>query len=431
MLEMTSDKIFNKHHQSMAVAQGVYHELAFKTGQGSYLYDYEGRKYIDLAVGICTGPLGHCHPEVVKEIKDQAGILIHTSMVGYYKENIEHAELLKSTGPDSLRDGKVLFMNSGSEAIEAALKMTRMVSRRPIIIAFMGGFHGRPMGALAATASKSSYKKGITGLMVGVQHAVYPYCYRCPMGHKSVETCGLACINIIKKLIKHTVPPEDLAGILFEPMAGENGYIVPPSEFVQELRKICDETGALLIADEIQTGLGRSGKMWACEHHEVEPDVLVFGKAAGGQMPLGGFIAKKDIVDKWEKGSHGSTYGGHPISCRAGKKTVEIILQEKLADRASILGQHIVDRFNEAKKEIPAIGDVRGMGLMVGVELIKKDGNPNKELVMQVLKESGKRGAVITNVADSTLRISPPLNISKKDIDQGVDILLQTIIDLG
>lgn len=428
---LTTADVITRHRQSMAQAQGVYHELVFVRGEGPYLYDPEGKRYIDMAVGICTGPVGHCHPEVVAAIKDQADRLVHTSMVGYYDANVRHAELLKSVAPPSLRDGRVLFLNSGSEGVEAALKMARMVTRRPSVISFMGAFHGRPMGALAATGSKSSYKKGLSGLMPGMYHAVYPYCYRCPMGHGGPDGCHLACINMVHKLLKHVVPAEDLAAIIIEPMAGENGYVMPPSAFIQELRHICDETGAMLIADEVQTGLGRLGTMWGCDLHGVEPDVIVFGKGAGGQMPLGGFIGKSDIVQQWPSGAHGSTYGGHPISCRAGRAAVEIIIRDGLPARVARLGKQARERFNSAKKELAAIGDVRGQGFMIGVELIKPDGSPDRDLTLAVRAEAGKRGAVVTNVADSTLRISPPLNIPEDVLNEGVGILINTIRDLS
>jgi len=415
----------------MAPAQSVYHDLVFVRGEGAFLYDPEGNRYIDMAVGICTGPVGHCHPEVVAAIKDQAEKLLHTSMVGYYDENVRHAELLRSIAPYSLRDGRVIFLNGGGEGVEAALKMARMVLRRPSVISFMGGFSGRQMGALSATGSKSFYRKGLSGLLPGAYHGIYPYCYRCPMEHSDNTLCKLACINMVHKLLKHVVPPEDLAAIIIEPMAGENGYVYPPSEFIKQLRKICNETGALLILDEVQTGLGRTGKMWCCELHGVEPDVIVFGKSAGGQMPLGGFIGKRDIVERWEKGAHGSTYGGHPVSCRAGRATLEIIIRDNLPERVSRLGEYIQNQFKQAQKELPVIGDVRGAGFMVGLELINADGSPNRDLALTVLAQAGKRGAVITNVADSTLRLSPPLNISNDVLGEGINILIQTIRDFS
>ncbi|WP_051533931.1 aspartate aminotransferase family protein [Desulfitibacter alkalitolerans] len=430
MINPTVKEVIARHHQAMSPAIGHYQEIAFEKGDGFYLYDFEGNQYIDFAIGIATCSIGHCHPEVVKAIQDQAAKLIHTSMVGYYLENVEYAELIKQIVPPTLQDGKVLLMNSGSEAVEAALKLVRMVSKRTMILAFSGGFHGRPMGALAATASASVYRKGLSSLLVGVQHAVYPYCYRCPLGHKSKETCDLACVTLIRQILKTTLPADELAGILIEPIAGEFGYIVPPKEFIEELRKICDEAGAALIFDEIQTGAGRTGKMFACEHYSIEPDVLIFAKAAGGGMPLGGFIAKKEIGDKWAVGSHGSTFGGNPLSCQAGKKTLEVIIRDNLVQNASEIGKSIIDKFNNAKEDLPAIGEVRGLGLMIGVELIKSDGSPNTELMKKVLVEAGNRGLVLCKAGESVVRICPPLNITKDIADEAVDIILQIIVDL-
>lgn len=430
MEKISSQEVVQRHNTSMGPAVGHYQEISFDWGEGSILYDFEGKKYIDLVVGICTCNVGHCHPEVVEKIREQIGRLMHTSSIGYYRENVEYAELIRRVSPTSLRDGKITFVNSGSEAAEAGLKMARMVTRRPTVIAFMGGFHGRPMGALAATASDSSYRKGITGLMVGVQHGLYPNCYRCPLGYKSAETCNLACADIVRQMLKHTVPKEDLAGIIMEPMAGESGYIVPPTAFVREMRKICDETGACLIFDEIQTGFARTGKMFASEHHGVDPDILVFAKAVGGGLPLGGILAKKKLADKWVAGSHGSTFGGNPVACVSGKKTLEIILRDKLADRAAVMGKFIMEKFNAVKKDIPAIGDVRGLGLMIGVELITRDGKPDNALMKRVLAEAGRRGVVLVKAGDSVLRICPALNIPEEVADEGIDIVIQVIKDM-
>jgi len=427
----TSEEVINRYNQVMVPAVGHYQQISFARGEGSYLWDFEGNKYIDLAGGIATCTIGHCHPEVVREITDQASILTHTSTVGYYKENVEFAELLRSQVPKYMQDGKVIFLNSGSESIEAALKMARMISNRSTVMAFLGGFHGRPMGALAATASSAAYRKGLSGLMVGVVHAVYPYCYRCPLGHRSKKTCGLACADLIRQFIKYTVPASDLAAILLEPLAGEGGYIVPPSEFIKEVRTICDETGALMIVDEIQTGVGRTGKMFCFEHFGVEPDVIVFAKAAGGGMPIGGFIARKEYADQWIPGAHGSTFGGNPVSCRAGKKTLEIILRDKLAERAARLGDYAMAKLSAAKQEIPEIGDVRGLGLMIGIELINRYGSPNPALLKKVLAEAGKRGVILIKAGESVIRLCPALNIPKETLDRSLEIIIETISDMA
>lgn len=427
MAKWTVTDVAKRHDSSLAATVFHYSTVAIERGEGVYLYDYEGKKYLDFAAGICVCNVGHSHPEVVEVLQDQVKRLIHVSNTAYYRENVEIAELLKRIGPNNMRDGYALFVNSGSEAVEAALKLARMVSRKPAILAFMGGFHGRPMGALSATASSASYRSGLTGLLVGVQHAPYPYFYRDIFKSKTPEECGERCLSYIEEILQHTLPPEDLAGILVEPVAGEGGYIVPPTNFIQGLRRICDRTGSYLIFDEIQTGIGRTGKMFAYEHFDVEPDILILAKAIGGGLPLGCIMAKKDIFERWKTGSHGSTFGGNPVACACGKKSIEIIERDNLLEHATKVGAHIKKRLDEAKKEVPAIGDVRGLGLMIGVELINQDGTPAVDLIKKVLLEANKRGLILTKAGASVIRICPPLIITTQQADEGVDIIIDSI----
>ena len=429
--KFTSKEIIEKHNQLMSQAVGHYVQVAFERGEGSYLYDFEGKKYLDFAMGICVCNVGHCHPEVVRVVQEQAAKLMHTSSIGYYKENIEFAELIKQIGPPSMRDSKVIFVNSGSEAVEVALKIPRMVLRKSNIIAFLGGFHGRPMGALAATATNSTYRKGMTGLMVGVQHGIFPNVYRNPFGVHDPEKLSDICLKIVEEIIDHIVPAEDLAGILVEPQQGEGGYIPAPKKFIQGLRKVCDKTGSALIFDEIQTGFGRTGKMFAYEHFSIEPDMVAFAKSAGGGLPLGGVIATKKLMDNWLTGSHGTTFGGNPVACRCGMKTLEIIQRDNLVENAANLGVYAIDKLNEAKKEIPAIGDVRGLGLMIGVELVNKDGSPATDLIKAFMEEVPKRGLVVIKAGKSVIRICPALNISKEELNEGLDIIIETLKDLS
>jgi len=428
---VNSQGVIRKHHQIMSDAVGHYVKVAFDRGEGSYLYDFEGKKYLDMAVGICVCNVGHCHPEVVSAVQTQVAKLMHTSSIGYYKENLELADMLLENSPKSMKDGRVLFVNSGSEAIEVALKIPRMVLRKPTVIAFLGGFHGRSLGALAATASNANYRKGMTGLMVGVQHAIFPNVYRNPFGVHNSDKLSDICLNIVKDLINHTVSPEDLAGILVEPQQGEGGYIPAPKKFIQGLREICNQTGSKLIFDEIQTGFGRTGKMFAFEHYDVEPDIIAFAKPVGGGLPLGGVIAKKDLMEKWTTGSHGSTFGGNPVSCVCGKKTLEIILRDNLIENAAKLGKFAIDKLNQAKEDIPAIGDIRGMGLMIGVELINSDGSPAEELIKKFLMEIPKRGVIVLKAGKSVVRICPALNITREQLEEGLNIIIETIKDLS
>jgi len=429
--EFNSKELIKKHHEIMADAVGHYVQVAFDRGEGSYLYDFEGKKYLDFAVGICVCNLGHCHPEVVSAVQEQAAKLMHTSSIGYYKENIELAEMILKNGPKSTQDGRIIFANSGSEAIEVAIRIPRMVLRRSNIIAFLGGFHGRPMGALAATASNASYRKGLTSLMVGVQHAIFPNVYRNPFGVHDPDKLSDICLDIVKDMIDHIIPAEDLAGILVEPQQGEGGYIPATKKFIKGLREICDKTGSSLIFDEIQTGFGRTGKMFAYEHFDIEPDIIAFAKPVGGGLPLGGVIATKELMEKFAAGSYGTTFGGNPVSCVCGKKTLEIIQRDKLIENAAKLGEYATKKLNKAKEEVSAIGDVRGMGLMIGVELINNDGSPAVELIKKFMTEIPKRGVVITKAGKSVIRICPALNITKEQLDEGLNIIIQTVKDLS
>jgi 4-aminobutyrate aminotransferase len=305
-----STELIERDHASIAGTIYRYTDIAFERGEGVYLYDFEGRKYLDFVAGIATINVGHCHPKVVDAICDQAQNLIHgASHVGYMKPYVDMLEALKAVGPGDLKNGKGILVNSGSEAVETGVKLARYVTNRPMIIAFTDSFHGRSMGALSLTASSPLYRQHLSSLLTGVYHLPYPYCYRCPLLHESPETCNLACLNLVEKALQTVVPPEDFAGIIIEPIAGEGGYIIPPDGFLVGLREICDRHGALLIADEVQSGIGRTGKMFAVEHWDVDPDILCLAKALGGGLPLGAILARVELIDAWPPAAHGTTFG--------------------------------------------------------------------------------------------------------------------------
>ncbi len=423
-----SSELIERDHTTVAATIYRYTNIAFQRGEGVYLYDCEGRRYLDFVAGIATMNVGHCHPAVVEAICDQARTLIHGAChVGYMEPYVDLLEALKAVAPGDLKNGKGILMNSGSEAVETGIKLARYVTNRPMILAFTDSFHGRAMGALALTASNTLYRRRLAGLLTGVYHTPYPYCYRCPLKHESPETCGLACLNLVEKALQTVVPPEDLAGIVVEPIAGEGGYIVPPDGFLQGLREICDRHGALLIADEVQTGLGRTGKMFAVEHWGVVPDVLCLAKALGGGLPLGAMLARADLIDAWPPAAQGTTFGGNPIACRAGLASLRIIQEENLMAHAVEVGNYIQNRFREAQRELPIIGNVRGKGLMVAVELINADGSPASEIIKAVIKEIGAQGVVMTKCGASSLRIAPPLIITQEQAEEGVDIIIETL----
>ena len=420
--------LIGRDHATVASAIYRYTDIAFERGEGVYLYDFEGRKYLDFVAGIATMNVGHCHPEVVEAIADQARTLIHGAChVGYMDPYVQMLESLKAVAPGELQKGKGILVNSGSEAVETGIKLARYVTNRSMILAFTESFHGRPMGALALTASNALYRERLAGLLTGVHHTPYPYCYRCPLKHKSPETCGLACLNLVEKVLETVISPRDLAAIIVEPIAGEGGYIVPPDGFLQGLRAICDRHGALLIADEVQSGLGRTGRMFAVEHWGVVPDVVCLAKSLGGGLPLGAMLARAELADGWPPAIHGTTFGGNPVACQAGLATLRIVQEENLMAHAVEVGDCIQTRFREAQEELPAIGDVRGKGLMVGVELINADGSPASEVIQAVLQESRARGMVLTKCGTSTLRFAPPLIITQEQAGEGVAAILDLL----
>jgi 4-aminobutyrate aminotransferase len=424
-----SSELIERDRATVAGSIYRYTDIAFQRGEGVYLYDFEGRSYLDFVAGIATMNVGHGHPAVVEAICEQARMLIHGAChVGYMEPYVELLESLKAVAPGVLQNGKGILVNSGSEAVETGIKLARYVTNRLMILAFTDSFHGRAMGALALTASSTSYRQRLTSLLTGVHHTPYPYCYRCPLKHQSRETCGLACLNLVERALETVLPPQDLAGIIVEPIAGEGGYIVPPDGFLQGLREICDRHGALLITDEVQTGLGRTGKMFAMEHWDVVPDVICLAKALGGGLPLGAILARADLVDAWPPAAQGTTFGGNPVACRAGLATLRIVQDEGLMARAVAVGAYIQGRFREAQAGLPIIGDVRGKGLMVGVELINADGSPADEVVKAVMKDSRAGGIVLTKCGASTLRFAPPLIITQEQAKEGVDIVLETLV---
>jgi 4-aminobutyrate aminotransferase len=426
--DISSTELIERDQAAVAATIYRYTDIAFQRGEGVYLYDFEGRQYLDFVSGIATMNVGHNHPAVVDAICDQAQTLIHgASHVGYMKPYVDMLESLKKVAPGELSNGKGILVNSGSEAVETGIKLARYVTNRSMILAFTDSFHGRTMGALALTASNTVFRQRLPGLLTGVYHTPYPYCYRCPLKYQSAEDCGLACLNLVEKALESVVPPEDLAGIIVEPIAGEGGYIVPPEGFLAGLWEICDRHGALLIADEVQSGIGRTGKMFAVEHWDVEPDVICLAKALGGGLPLGAILARADLMDQWPPAAQGTTFGGNPIACRAGLATLKIIQEGELMPHAVDVGDYIQSRFRGAQRKLPIIGDVRGKGLMVAVELINADGSPASEIIKGVIKEMGAKGIVLTKCGASALRFAPPLIITQEQARTGVEIIIDVL----
>jgi len=427
-----SAQLLARDKAAVSTAVGRYNEIVFARGEGSYVYDLDGKRYIDLAAGIATNAIGHCHPRVVEAIIDQAKTLLHAGTpVGYTSVYVEMLEELKSTLPAPLSNGKGMLLNSGGEAVEAALKMARTMTKRPMVLAFTGSFHGRPQGALAATGSSSHYRKGMSALLTGVTHVPYPDCGSCAFGHgpRAPENCCGVWKNMIQMTLDKLVHPDDLAAIIVEPIAGEGGYVVPPPDFLKTLREFCDKTGALLIADEVQTGLGRTGAWWGFEGSGAVPDIIAFGKAVGGGLPLGGIMATKPLGERWPSGSHGSTFGGNPVSCRAGIETIRVIREENLLGNAMDVGAHLKARLEAERASLPILGGVRGKGLMVAADLVAGNKPLDPKAFKKVLADIAANGVILTKCGAASLRFALALNITREQIDAALEQVFDVLAE--
>ena len=407
-----------------------WYPLVIKTGKGAIVEDVDGNVYIDLNSGLAVLNVGHLHPKVVEAIKRQAEKLIHYSLTDfYYEEAVEAAEKLISISPIS--DGKVFFANSGAETVEGTLKIARghFEGKRPYVIAFLGAFHGRTMGAMTLTASKPVHRKGFAPLVPCVIHVPYPYPYRCPFKAETPEECGEAVLGYLEDWVfSKLVDPSEVSLILAEPIQGEGGYIVPPDNFFPGLRRLADKYGILLAIDEVQSGMGRTGKWFAIEHWGVVPDIMTSAKAVAGGLPLGAIIGKKNVMDL-PKGSHATTFGGNPVTLAALKAVIDVIKEERLLERAEKLGSEILKYFKDLQEEMPIIGDVRGKGLMIGVELVRdrRTKEPAKKELAEILMRSFKKGVLVIGAGVSTIRIAPPLVIPEDLLWKALDIVSENL----
>jgi len=403
-------------------------QFVAKRGQGCYQQDEDGNTFLDFSAGIAVVNTCHCEPSVVKAIKDQAETLIHTGPLNFTDLQVKLAEKL-STYAHGDTPKRVFFTNSGTEAVEGAIKLARYASKRPGIVSFLGGFHGRSFGAMSVSTSKAAQRERYMPLMGGVYQAIYPNCYRCPINHEYPK-CELACLNYIEDvLFKNIVSSEEVAAFLVEPIQGEGGYIVPPDEFHGKLKALAEKYNILYIVDEIQTGIGRTGKNFAMEWWGVEPDIICLAKGIASGMPLGAIVAK-DKLFTWGPDSHGSTFGGNLISCAAALATLKVIEEEHLLENAIRQGNRIMERLEEIKSKCEIIGDVRGKGLMIGFEIVENRQNKkmNKKIRDKIIVDAFNKGLLVIPCGESTIRICPPLKINETEIDEGMAVLENCII---
>ena len=400
-----------------------WYPLVAESGSGCIVKDVDGNEFVDFNSGIVVLAVGHSHPRVVKAIKEQVEKLIHYSWTDfYYKPIIDLGEELTKITPGSFPK-KVFFSNSGAEANEAAMKMTRWHTRKQLFLAYTGSFHGRSFGTMALTASKPIQRRHFFPLLSEVTHVPYPYCYRCPFGLQYPE-CKMWCVDFIEQevLMKYH-PPEDTAAMFIEPIQGEGGYVVPPEDYFPRLKKMLDKYEILMVDDEIQSGMGRTGKWFAIEHWNVTPDIITTAKALASGLPIGATIAKEEIMD-WEGGSHANTFGGNPVACSSALAVIDIIKEEKLMENATRQGAYLMKRLKEMQQKYPIIGDVRGKGLMIGVELVKdpQTKEPAAQECLEVMNKCFKRGLAIITAGKCTMRIAPPLIITRETIDAGLEV---------
>ena len=405
--------------------------LVVDKAKGLWVHDVDGNIFLDFTSGIAVNATGHCHPQVVKAIQMQAKQLLHMSGTDfYYTPQIILAEKLANLAPGR-GTKRVYFGNSGAEAVEAAFKLARWHTKRELNIAFFGAFHGRTMGALSLTASKTIQKKYYNPLVPGITHIPYAYCYRC-VYNLTYPKCGLYCVHWVEDtLFRTTVPAEEVAAIFVEPIQGEGGYIVPPPEFHKELYKIAKKYGILYVADEVQSGMGRTGKMFAMQHFGVTADIMSLAKGIASGMPLGATIAPAKIMN-WEAGSHASTFGGNPLSCQAAMATIEL-LENNMMKNAANQGKHLIESLREMQKTYECMGDVRGKGLMVAVELVKdrQTKEPATDWRSRIIKKSFEKGLLVLGCGENSIRFCPSLSVTSNEVDSGLSIFEESVREVA
>jgi 4-aminobutyrate aminotransferase len=420
-------EIIERDHKVVSPSYPRAADLVISHARGSEIWDVDGNRYLDFVAGIAVNSTGHSHPKVVKAIQDQAEKFIHISSDYYHSLWVEIAEKLSDIAPFS--EPAVSFLtNSGTESVEAAIKLARHHTGRSNFIGFLGAFHGRTMGSVSFTASKALYHKGFYPLMGGVTHVPYPDPYRPMLASNPGEDYGETVVRYIEEQILGRLhDPEEVAGILVEPIQGEGGYVVPSPGFFPALRALCDKHGILLIVDEVQSGVGRTGKWWAIEHFGVEPDIVATAKGIASGVPFGAMVARQSVVT-WPMGAHGNTYGGNPLACAASLATLDLIENEYMENAAEV-GTYMMDALEEIQMRHPKIGQVRGKGLMLGVELVedRDTKKPAKHLRDRTEELAFEHGLVVMGCGPSTIRIAPPLCLTKSEADEGLTIFEEAL----
>jgi 4-aminobutyrate aminotransferase len=423
-------RVVELDHQYTSPSYTRSYPLVARRGRGALIEDVDGNRFLDFSAGIAVVATGHCHPEVVAAIQEQAAELIHMSGTDFYYPNmVELAQKLAGIAPGA-SPKRVYFGNSGTEAVEAAIKLARYHTRRTKIIAFYGAFHGRTMGALSLTASKTRQRKGFGALLSDIFHAPYPNPYRCPHGQSPDLYCAECAGFIENELFRKVVDPEEVAAIVVEPIQGEGGYVPAPREFLVQLQNICRRHGILLIADEIQSGMGRTGKWWAGDHAGIEPDIICVAKGIASGLPLSAIIAPASVMD-WPPGAHATTFGGNPVCIAAALATIRL-LEAEYIENARRIGDYLLARLRRWPSEFRIVGDVRGKGLMIGIEIVRDQKTKERapELRDRVIYRAFTEGLLVLGAGENTIRLAPPLLIDEEQADFAIRVLGESIREI-
>lgn len=418
--------VFEENFPHMSPVWPRIFPIESERAEGAYVYDVNGKKYLDFTCGIGVTNTGHCHPKVVEAIREQAGKFLHAQAnIVVHKPMMQLIEEVRKIVPPSI--DSFFFSNSGAEAVEGAIKLARNANGKHSVIVFSGSFHGRTAGTMALTTSKTVYKQGPQVLTSGVYVAPYPYAYRLGMSEEGAEVYAL---DAVEDLLVSQIAPDDVAAILIETVLGEGGYVPPPAGFLKGLREICNKHGILLILDEVQSGFGRTGKWFAYEHYDVEPDIMTVAKGIASGMPLSGVFSNLELMKKWPGGSHGGTYGGNAVACAAATATIQAMREENMLENANQRGLQLQTGLRKLQEEYPQIGDVRGLGLMIGSEF-EVDGKFKnaKPLVKEIIRAAEERGLMLLSCGtyDSTIRWIPPLNVTESQVNQALDIFADSL----
>jgi 4-aminobutyrate aminotransferase len=411
-------------------AAHYYYPMAISRGEGARVISKQGLRFLDFTSALGVLNIGHRHPKVLAAVRAQMESCLHTGGIYYSDATVAAAEALVAITPPGL--DMLFFSNSGAEAVEGALKLARYTTARQGIISCTGAFHGRTLGAVSVTSSSSAYRRHYHPLIPSVYQVCYPSCYVCPCG-LTPDACGTKCLDDINRLFERQIPPEEVCAIIVEPFLGEGGYYPAPAKYLQGLRAICDQYGILLIFDEVQSGIGRTGKWFCCDHAGVVPDILTTAKALASGLPLSAVVASKKVMQKWEQGAHGTTFGGNPLSCAAARATIEVIREEGLLERALYMGTRALSFLQELASRNPRIGDVRGKGCMIGIEFVDGAGAADGRFCAGLIEQCFANGLILIGCAlkRNVVRFIPPINVTAQEMEEALDILAASLAELS